>query len=52
MYGPCVMMVTNKSWTDDGHVPSEQEELTATGVSPPALSLVDHEQDGLLIGWL
>ena len=40
MCGPCAMMVTNKSRTDDGNVPSEQEELTATGVRSAALSLV------------
>ena len=40
MCGPCAMTVTNKSRTDDGHVPSEQEELTATGVRSAALSLV------------
>ena len=39
-------------WTDDGHVPSEQEELTATGVSHPKVLLVNQEQDSLLIGWL
>ena len=39
-------------WTDDGHVPTGQEELTATRVRSPSLPLVFHEQESLLIGWL